>query len=91
VAFRNAGWPTVASARNINDLADLAAIGCNTLQLDVADETSRRAAIRAVELEHGPIGVNVNNAGHGQYGPPKKSRRRRSTVPSRPMCSGCCT
>jgi NAD(P)-dependent dehydrogenase (short-subunit alcohol dehydrogenase family) len=69
LAFRRAGWLTIASARNINDLADLAAHGCETVQLDVADETSRRTAIGAIERQHGQIGVLVNNAGYGQYGP----------------------
>lgn len=69
LAFHNAGWLTVASARNIHDLASLAAYSCKTVQLDVADETSRREAVAAVEGDYGPIGVLVNNAGYGQYGP----------------------
>lgn len=68
-AFGNAGFLTIASARNVGDLSDLAACGCKTMQLDVTDEESRRAAIVAVEREHGPVGVLVNNAGYGQYGP----------------------
>lgn len=69
IAFRKAGWQTVATARNVGDLAELAACGCETLPLDVADEASRRAAISAVERQYGPLDVLVNNAGYGQYGP----------------------
>ena len=67
--FHNAGYLTIATARNLVDLASLAALGCETLQLDVTDEDSRRAAVEATERRFGPIGVLVNNAGYGQYGP----------------------
>ncbi len=69
LAFLEAGFLTVATARTIGDIADLAARGCETLQLDVTDEESRRAAVAAVERRFGPVGVLVNNAGYGQYGP----------------------
>jgi NAD(P)-dependent dehydrogenase (short-subunit alcohol dehydrogenase family) len=68
-AFRAAGQLTVATARNEAQLEDLAALGCETLALDVTDEDSRRAAVAAVERHHGAVGVLVNNAGYGQYGP----------------------
>lgn len=67
--FREAGYLTVATARNPAMLADLAALGCDTLQLDVTDEASRTAAVAEAEKRHGPISVLVNNAGYGQYGP----------------------
>lgn len=69
LAFHKAGWRTIASARDVTDLADLAACGSKTLQLDVSDEISRRNAARTIEREHGPINTLVNNAGYGQYGP----------------------
>jgi NAD(P)-dependent dehydrogenase (short-subunit alcohol dehydrogenase family) len=69
VLFRQAGYTTVATARDPSQLASLAAMGCETLQLDVTDEASRNAAVAAIERRHGPIGVLVNNAGYGQYGP----------------------
>jgi len=40
VAFRNAGWPTVASARNINDLAESV-----TPHLDERPHQAVRAAL----------------------------------------------
>jgi NAD(P)-dependent dehydrogenase (short-subunit alcohol dehydrogenase family) len=68
-AFHEAGHLTVATARNVENLAGLKARGCETLPLDVTDEASCRAAIEAVERRFGPVGVLINNAGHGQYGP----------------------
>ena len=64
-----AGYLTVATARDPSTLASLAAMGCETLRLDVTDEASRLAAIGDVERRHGPVGVLINNAGYGQYGP----------------------
>ena len=62
------GWTVYATARRPETLDDLAAAGCRTLQLDVTDEASMSAAVRAVEAEHGAVGVLVNNAGYGQDG-----------------------
>jgi len=67
--FQAAGYRTVASARNRDDLADLCALGCETLQLDVTDEASCRAAVDIIEARFGAVGALVNNAGYGQYGP----------------------
>jgi NAD(P)-dependent dehydrogenase (short-subunit alcohol dehydrogenase family) len=68
-AFRAAGAPTFATARNRATLDELAALGCETLALDVTDEAARRATVEAVEKRFGAVGVLVNNAGYGQYGP----------------------
>jgi NAD(P)-dependent dehydrogenase (short-subunit alcohol dehydrogenase family) len=67
--FAAAGYSTVATARDEGALAELRRLGCETLTLDVADEGSRRAAVAAVERRHGAVGVLINNAGYGQYGP----------------------
>ncbi|MBX9711519.1 MAG: SDR family NAD(P)-dependent oxidoreductase [Xanthobacteraceae bacterium] len=67
--FRAAGFTTFASARDPAQLEPLRAAGCRVLALDVADETSRLAAVRSIEDEFGEVGVLVNNAGYGQYGP----------------------
>jgi NAD(P)-dependent dehydrogenase (short-subunit alcohol dehydrogenase family) len=69
ILFRKAGYLTVATARNPSMLAPLVALGCDSLQLDVTDEASRQAAVAEVERRHGPVGVLINNAGYGQYGP----------------------
>jgi NAD(P)-dependent dehydrogenase (short-subunit alcohol dehydrogenase family) len=63
-----AGHTVVATARRIDDLADLAAAGCRTLPLDVTDDGSMRAAVDAVEAAHGRIDALVNNAGYSQSG-----------------------
>lgn len=68
-AFRAAGYDVVATARNENDIAELRTLGCQTATLDVTDEASRCAAVAAVEARFGPVGILVNNAGYGQYGP----------------------
>jgi NAD(P)-dependent dehydrogenase (short-subunit alcohol dehydrogenase family) len=67
--LREAGFLTVATARDPSSLESLAAIGCETLQLDVADEASRTATVAEIERRHGPVGVLINNAAYGQYGP----------------------
>jgi NAD(P)-dependent dehydrogenase (short-subunit alcohol dehydrogenase family) len=62
------GWTVYATARRAESIADLEAAGCRTLALDVTDEASMRAAVAAVEGEHGAVGVLVNNAGYSQSG-----------------------
>jgi NADP-dependent 3-hydroxy acid dehydrogenase YdfG len=69
LALARAGLPTWASARRVDSLAGLQAAGCHLLQLDVTDEQSRQAAVRAVQAEHGAVGALVNNAGYAQAGP----------------------
>jgi NAD(P)-dependent dehydrogenase (short-subunit alcohol dehydrogenase family) len=68
-AFRAAGYETFATARNPATLDALRAIGCHGLALDVTDEASRSAAVEEVERSAGAVGILVNNAGYGQYGP----------------------
>jgi NAD(P)-dependent dehydrogenase (short-subunit alcohol dehydrogenase family) len=62
------GWTVYATARKPETLSALEARGCRTLALDVTDERSMRAAVEAVEAEHGAVGVLVNNAGYSQSG-----------------------
>lgn len=68
-AFLAAGFDVAATARNEGDIVDLRALGAQTHALDVTDENSRAAAVAAVEARFGAVGVLVNNAGFGQYGP----------------------
>jgi NAD(P)-dependent dehydrogenase (short-subunit alcohol dehydrogenase family) len=67
--FATEGWAVYATARRPDTVADLTATGAKVLPLDVTDEDSMREAVAAVEAEHGAVGVLVNNAGYGQYGP----------------------
>ena len=69
LATARAGLPTWATARSTDKLDELAAAGCRILRLDVTDDQSCRAAIHAVEAEHGAVGALVNNAGYSQIGP----------------------
>lgn len=69
ILFRSAGYATVATARNVATLEPLAALGCITLPLDVTVEEQRSAAVDEVERRYGAVGILVNNAGYGQYGP----------------------
>jgi NAD(P)-dependent dehydrogenase (short-subunit alcohol dehydrogenase family) len=62
------GWTVYATARRPESIAELAEAGCKTLALDVTDEESMAAAVRAVEEAEGAVGVLVNNAGYSQSG-----------------------
>ena len=68
-ALARGGHTVYASAREADTLADLAALGCRPLAMDVTSEDSMTAAVSAVEAEHGQVGTLINNAGYGEYGP----------------------
>jgi NADP-dependent 3-hydroxy acid dehydrogenase YdfG len=72
-ALARAGHTVYATARRIEDLADLEAMGAHPLSLDVTSEDSMTAAVEAVEAEHGQVGTLINNAGFGEYGPIEES------------------
>jgi len=63
------GFTVYATARRLESIEDLAALGCRTLTLDVTSEESMVAAVAAVEAEHGHVEVLVNNAGYALQGP----------------------
>jgi short-subunit dehydrogenase len=69
ISLHDAGFPVYATARNAQALTELAGRGLHTLALDVTDEASMAQAVAAVEADAGSIGVLVNNAGYGLYGP----------------------
>jgi len=62
------GWRVYATARRPETIADLASMGCETLALDVCDETSMSAAVATVTEAEGAVGVLINNAGYSQSG-----------------------
>jgi len=72
-ALVRAGHTVYATARQIETLADLEALGCHQLALDVTSEDSMIAAVGTVEAEHGQVGTLVNNAGFAEYGPIEES------------------
>jgi NAD(P)-dependent dehydrogenase (short-subunit alcohol dehydrogenase family) len=69
ISLHNAGFPVYATARNAETLASLAERGIHTLALDVTDEASMTQAVAAVDDAAGWVGVLINNAGYGLYGP----------------------
>jgi short-subunit dehydrogenase len=62
------GHTVYATARRLGSISDLEAKGCKLLELDVTDEQSMTAAVKAVEDAEGAVGVLVNNAGYSQSG-----------------------
>lgn len=65
---RDARWQVYASARRLESIDDLRTERCELLELDVTDETSRAAAVSAIEARHGAVFGLVNNAGFSQSG-----------------------
>jgi short-subunit dehydrogenase len=67
--LHDAGFTVYATARRTDALTDVASRGLRTVALDVTDENSMTQAVAAVEADAGPVGVLINNAGYGLYGP----------------------
>jgi NAD(P)-dependent dehydrogenase (short-subunit alcohol dehydrogenase family) len=64
----NLGWGVIATARNLDSLADLNdSDNLRKIRLDVTDIDSIQSAVSAVEDL--PLRALVNNAGYGQVGP----------------------
>ncbi|MFC4407040.1 SDR family oxidoreductase [Haloarchaeobius iranensis] len=68
-AFRSEGWLVYATARDEDDLADLADMGCETAELDVTDRGQVERVVDRIVDEAGHIDCVVNNAGYAQMGP----------------------
>jgi NAD(P)-dependent dehydrogenase (short-subunit alcohol dehydrogenase family) len=69
VEFMRREWTVYATARDAEDVADLAEAGCETAELDVTSDADVERVVDRIESETGRIDCLVNNAGYGQYGP----------------------
>ena len=63
--FIKNGYPTYASARNLESIEELKRLGCETLQIDVTNYDTIHKAVDTIEHKHGSIGILVNNAAIG--------------------------
>ena len=68
-SFADSEWVVYATARDTDDIADLAERGCETAQLDVTNDEDVAAVIERIDDHTGRVDCLVNNAGFGQYGP----------------------
>ncbi len=72
VAYASMRGTTGRNAAAVVDSASFArdhGVDLRTFELDVQDETSIEAAVKAIIAEHGRIDVLVHNAGHMTWGP----------------------
>lgn len=61
-------WTVVATARDTDDIADLADLGCETAELDVTKPAQCQNVVEDVVDAHGRLDCLVNNAGYAQFG-----------------------
>ncbi len=66
--FASNGDTVFATARRIETLAELDALGCRTRALDVTRPASIDRVVREIEASHDGVDVLINNAGYGQQG-----------------------
>jgi NAD(P)-dependent dehydrogenase (short-subunit alcohol dehydrogenase family) len=65
-SFHENGWTVYATARDTEDIQDLAERGMETVELDVTKDEDVKNAVKTVVEENGGIGCVVNNAGYGE-------------------------
>ena len=68
-AFLEEEWTVYATARDTEDIADLAEQGCETAELDVTEQADIDRVVERIVDDTGRIDCLVNNAGYAQFGP----------------------
>jgi len=68
-AFLEEGWTVYATARDTDDIEELAELGCETAELDVTDDRQVERVVDRIVEEEGYLDCLVNNAGYAQPGP----------------------
>ncbi len=63
------GYQVYVAARSVDKMADLAALGAQTLRMDVSKDEEIVAGVGTILAQTGGVDVLVNNAGFGLYGP----------------------
>ncbi|RIV21319.1 SDR family NAD(P)-dependent oxidoreductase [Fibrisoma montanum] len=66
--FARHGYRVFATARNVERMKDLAALGCVMIPMDVTDEESIQQAFKQIYAQTSRVDVLVNNAGFSQNG-----------------------
>ena len=67
--FLQEGYTVYAGARRVERMKGLSILGAKTLYLDVTDQKSCEAFVRAAYEQTNRIDILINNAGYGEYGP----------------------
>ncbi|GAQ87233.1 NAD(P)-binding Rossmann-fold superfamily protein [Klebsormidium nitens] len=68
-ALLKRGCRVFATARRLESMTKLEALGCCVVQLDVCEEASIRDCVETVVAKAGRVDILVNNAGVGAVGP----------------------
>ncbi len=67
--FLDDEWRVYATARDLEDVAELGEAGCETLELDVTNGNHPREVVDHIVDQDGQLDCLVNNAGYAQFGP----------------------
>ncbi len=66
--FLAEGWIVYATARRLEKMKDLEALGATIMQMDVTKEADMQRVVAAIEAKYGAIDILVNNAGYSESG-----------------------